>query len=138
MMDNLRAGANNIVLKIILGLIVASFVLTGVGDYLIGGSNDYAAKVNGQEIGRAQFKQAVQNERSRMQEQLGENFSVLAGNDGYMQQMRQQVLSQLIDEALIDQYARKLGSTSAMRRLNRPYLLFPRSRPITSSITKSI
>lgn len=109
MMDNLRAAANNVVLKIILGLIVASFVLTGVGDYLIGGSNDYAAKVNGQEIGRAQFEQAVQNERSRMQEQLGENFSVLAGNDGYMQQMRQQVLSQLIDEALIDQYARKLG-----------------------------
>ncbi|MGL9719448.1 peptidylprolyl isomerase [Symbiopectobacterium sp.] len=109
MMDNLRAAANNVVLKIILGLIIASFVLTGVGDYLIGGSNDYAAKVNGQEIGRAQFEQAVQNERSRMQEQLGENFSVLAGNDGYMQQMRQQVLSQLIDEALIDQYARKLG-----------------------------
>uniref|UniRef100_A0A6V7KFY0 Periplasmic chaperone PpiD n=1 Tax=Bracon brevicornis TaxID=1563983 RepID=A0A6V7KFY0_9HYME len=109
MMDNLRAAANNVVLKIILGLIVASFVLTGVGDYLIGGSKDYAAKVNGQEIGRAQFEQAVQNERSRMQEQLGENFSVLAGNDGYMQQMRQQVLSQLIDEALIDQYARKLG-----------------------------
>ncbi|MFT8210688.1 MAG: peptidylprolyl isomerase [Symbiopectobacterium sp.] len=105
MMDNLRAAANNVVLKIILGLIVASFVLTGVGDYLIGGSNDYAAKVNGQEIGRAQFEQVVQNERSRMQEQLGENFSVLAGNDGYMQQM----LSQLIDEALIDQYARKLG-----------------------------
>ncbi|MGG2140630.1 peptidylprolyl isomerase [Symbiopectobacterium sp. RP] len=109
MMDNLRAAANNVVLKIILGLIVASFVLTGVGDYLIGGSKDYAAKVNGQEIGRAQFEQAVQNERSRMQEQLGENFSVLAGNDGYMQQVRQQVLSQLIDEALIDQYARKLG-----------------------------
>ncbi|MBG6241038.1 MAG: peptidylprolyl isomerase [Candidatus Symbiopectobacterium sp. Dall1.0] len=109
MMDNLRAAANNVVLKIILGLIVASFVLTGVGDYLIGGSKDYAAKVNGQEIGRAQFEQTVQNERSRMQEQLGENFSVLAGNDGYMQQMRQQVLSQLIDEALIDQYARKLG-----------------------------
>ncbi|MGL9735817.1 MAG: peptidylprolyl isomerase [Symbiopectobacterium sp.] len=109
MMDNLRAATNNVVLKIILGLIVASFVLTGLGDYLIGGSNDYAAKVNGQEIGRAQFEQAVQNERSRMQEQLGENFSVLAGNDSYMQQMRQQVLSQLIDEALIDQYARKLG-----------------------------
>ncbi|NLS43216.1 peptidylprolyl isomerase [BEV proteobacterium] len=109
MMDNLRAAANNVVLKIILGLIVASFVLMGVGDYLIGGSKDYAAKVNGQEIGRAQFEQAVQNERSRMQEQLGENFFVLAGNDGYMQQMRQQVLSQLIDEALIGQYARKLG-----------------------------
>ncbi|EHD22714.1 MULTISPECIES: peptidylprolyl isomerase [Brenneria] len=109
MMDNLRAAANNVVLKIILALIIASFVLTGVGDYLIGGSGDYAAKVNGQEITRAQLEQAVQNERSRQQEALGENFSLLASNDGYMQQLRRQSLAQLIDEALLDQYADKLG-----------------------------
>lgn len=109
MMDNLRAAANNVVLKIILALIIASFILTGVGDYLIGGGKDYAASVNGQEIGRAQLEQAVQNERSRQQEALGENFSLLAGNEGYLQQMRRQVLSQLIDETLLDQYANKLG-----------------------------
>ncbi|MFP9229168.1 peptidylprolyl isomerase [Pectobacterium cacticida] len=109
MMDNLRTAANNVVLKIILALIIASFVLTGVGDYLIGGSGDYAAKVNGQEITRAQLEQAVQNERSRQQETLGENFSLLASNDGYMQQLRRQALSQLIDEVLLDQYANKLG-----------------------------
>ncbi|WP_225087227.1 peptidylprolyl isomerase [Pectobacterium colocasium] len=109
MMDNLRTAANNVVLKIILALIIASFVLTGVGDYLIGGSGDYAAKVNGQEITRAQLEQAVQNERSRQQEALGENFSLLASNDGYMQQLRRQALSQLIDETLLDQYANKLG-----------------------------
>ncbi|MFC3394798.1 peptidylprolyl isomerase [Brenneria rubrifaciens] len=109
MMDNLRAAANNVVLKIILALIIASFVLTGVGDYLIGGSGDYAAKVNGQEITRAQLEQAVQNERNRQQEALGENFSILASNDGYMLNLRKQALSQLIDEALLDQYADKLG-----------------------------
>ncbi|KFK97586.1 MULTISPECIES: peptidylprolyl isomerase [unclassified Serratia (in: enterobacteria)] len=109
MMDNLRAAANNIVLKIILGLIILSFVLTGVGGYLTGGSGDYAAKVNGQVIERAQLEQAFQSERSRMQQQLGDQFSALAGNEGYMQQMRQQVLSQLIDNTLLDQYAKKLG-----------------------------
>ncbi len=40
MMDNLRAAANHVVLKIILALIILSFVLTGVGNYLIGGSED--------------------------------------------------------------------------------------------------
>ncbi|MCG8155597.1 peptidylprolyl isomerase [Brenneria goodwinii] len=109
MMDNLRAAANNVVLKIILALIIASFVLTGVGDYLIGGSGNYAAKVNGQEISSAQLEQAVQNERNRQQSALGENFSLLAGNEGYMQQLRRQALSQLIDEVLLDQYADKLG-----------------------------
>lgn len=109
MMDNLRAASNHVVLKIILGLIILSFVLTGVGNYLIGGNGDYAAKVNGQEISRAQLERAFSNERSRQQQQLGDQFSELASNPGYMQQIRQQALSQLIDERLLDQYAKNLG-----------------------------
>lgn len=108
MMDNLRAASNHVVLKIILGLIILSFVLTGVGNYLIGGNNDYAAKVNGQEISRAQLEQAFNSERSRQQQMLGDQFSQLASNDGYMQQLRQQALSQLIDQALLDSYIKDL------------------------------
>jgi peptidyl-prolyl cis-trans isomerase D len=80
-----------------------------VSGYLIGGGNNYAAKVNGQEIGRAQFEKAVASERNRMQQQLGDQFSELAANENYMKTMRQQVLNRLIDEALLDQYARELG-----------------------------
>ena len=109
MMDNLRAASNHVVLKIILGLIILSFVLTGVGGYLTGGGSDYAAKVNGQEIDRARLEQAFNNERSRQQQMMGEQFSALAGNPEYMQQLRQQALSQLIDDVLLDQYAKKLG-----------------------------
>lgn len=111
MMDNLRAASNNVVLKIILALIILSFILTGVGNYLVGGSGDYAAKVNGQEIGRAQLEQAVQNQRSRLQQQLGDQFSALAGSEGYMQQLRQESLSNLIDVTLLEQYSKKLGFT---------------------------
>ncbi|RWR00675.1 molecular chaperone [[Pantoea] beijingensis] len=115
MMDNLRAASNHVVLKIILGLIILSFVLTGVGNYLIGGGGDYAAKVNGQEIGRAQLERAFANERSRQQQMLGERFSQLASNEGYIQQIRQQALSQLVDELLLDEYAKtlKLGISDA-------------------------
>lgn len=109
MMDNLRAASNNVVLKILLGLIILSFVLTGVGGYLTGGNGDYAAKVNGQEISRAQLERAFSSERSRQQQMLGEQFSQLAGKEGYMQQIRQQALSQLIDEQLLDQYAKDIG-----------------------------
>lgn len=109
MMDNLRAASNNIVLKIILGLIILSFVLTGVSGYLSGGNGDYAARVNGQEISRAQLENAFSNERSRQQQQLGEQFSQLAGNPAYLQQIRQQALSQLVDEALLTGYAKELG-----------------------------
>ena len=109
MMDNLRAASNHVVLKILLGLIILSFVLTGVGNYLIGGNGDYAAKVNGQEISRAQLERAFSNERSRQQEMLGEQFSQLAGNPAFLQQIRQQALSRLVDEALMDQYAKELN-----------------------------
>ena len=109
MMDNLRTAANSVVLKIIFGIIIVSFILTGVSGYLIGGGNNYAAKVNGQEIGRGQFENAVASERNRMQQQLGDQFSELAANENYMKTMRQQVLNRLIDESLLDQYARELG-----------------------------
>ena len=58
MMDSLRTAANSLVLKIIFGIIIVSFILTGVSGYLIGGGNNYAAKVNDQEISRGQFENA--------------------------------------------------------------------------------
>jgi peptidyl-prolyl cis-trans isomerase D len=109
MMDSLRTAANSVVLKIIFGIIIVSFILTGVSSYLIGGNKDYAAKVNGQEIGRAQYENAVASERNRMQQQLGEQFSELASNENYMKTLRQQVLNRLIDESLLDQYAKHLN-----------------------------
>ena len=59
MMDNLRTAANSVVLKIIFGIIIVSFILTGVSGYLICGGNNYASKVNDQEIVRSQFENAV-------------------------------------------------------------------------------
>ncbi|POU73687.1 peptidylprolyl isomerase [Leclercia sp. LSNIH6] len=109
MMDSLRTAANSLVLKIIFGIIIVSFILTGVSGYLIGGSANYAAKVNDQEISRGQFENAFAGERNRMQQQLGDRFSELAANEGYMKNLRQQTLNRLIDEALLDQYASELG-----------------------------
>ena len=109
MMDSLRTAANSLVLKIIFGIIIVSFILTGVSGYLIGGSANYAAKVNDQEISRGQFENAFAGERNRMQQQLGDRFSELAANEGYMKNLRQQTLNRLIDEALLDQYAREIG-----------------------------
>lgn len=73
MMDSLRTAANSLVLKIIFGIIIVSFILTGVSGYLIGGGNNFAAKVNGQEISRGQFENAFNSERNRMQQQRAIN-----------------------------------------------------------------
>ncbi len=44
MMDNLRTAANSVVLKIIFGIIIVSFILTGVSGYLIGGGKKLCRK----------------------------------------------------------------------------------------------
>ena len=117
MMDSLRTAANSLVLKIIFGIIIVSFILTGVSGYLIGGGNNYAAKVNDQEISRGQFENAFNSERNRMQQQLGDQYSELAANEGYMKTLRQQVLNRLIDEALLDQYAQALRNQLTTQQL---------------------
>ncbi len=111
MMDNLRAMTNQIVLKIILALMILSFILTGVGGYLTGTGNDFAAKVNNEKITMAQWEQTVQREHALLQQQLGEQFSALASNDDYMPHLRQEVLKQLINNMLVEQYASELSFT---------------------------
>lgn len=109
MMDRLREGVNSIAVKIILGLIILSFVFAGVGSYIVGGSNNSAAKVGNVEIGRGEFEQAYQNERNRMQAQLGDYFSNLLADPSYVQSFRKSVLDRMVNDALLEQHAESLG-----------------------------
>lgn len=109
MMEYFRTSTKNLTLKIILFFIVLSFIAGGLGSYFIGRATDYVAKVNGEKISRAQLEQALQNERHRLKQQLGEHFLALADNKDYMQQLRKKVIDQLINQILIVQYTHHLG-----------------------------
>ncbi|EGQ8021121.1 peptidylprolyl isomerase [Vibrio vulnificus] len=109
MMDRLREGVNSIAVKIILGLIILSFVFAGVGSYLVSGSSNSAAKVGNVEIGRGEFEMAYQNERNRMQSQLGDYFSQLLADPAYVESFRKSVLDRMINDVLLDQHAESLG-----------------------------
>ncbi len=109
MMERLREGANSLVVKIILSLIIFSFVFAGVGSYLTGGGQQTAAVVNGEEIDIRNFEQTVQQERNRMQQQGGEQFLNLMGDPAYVAQFRQMVLNQMVNDMLIQQHADSLG-----------------------------
>ncbi|KMJ46312.1 molecular chaperone [Xenorhabdus khoisanae] len=113
MMDNLRTAANGPVLKIVLALIILTFLVTGLTGYLSGENGSYAAKVNGQSISRAQLEQAFQQEKNAMQERLGDGFSTLLSNEQAVQQLRRQSLDRLINATLIEQYAHKLGLSAS-------------------------
>ena len=109
MLDRIREGSKGPVAKIILFLIIITFALTGVSGYLGGGSEDYVAEVNGEKISRIDFDRAYQNERARMEDQLGDFFDTLAADDGYMRDLRNSVLERLIEERVATQFAREQG-----------------------------
>ncbi|MDC9587842.1 peptidylprolyl isomerase [Xenorhabdus sp. XENO-10] len=113
MMDNLRTAANGPVLKIVLALIILTFLLTGVTGYLSSESGSYAAKVNGQTISRAQLEQAFLQEKNAQQEKLGDKFSTLLSDEQRLQQLRRHSLEKLINATLIEQYVHKLGLSAS-------------------------
>jgi len=47
MLERIREGAQGPVVKVILGIIILAFALTGVNAYLGGSTDTYIAKVNG-------------------------------------------------------------------------------------------
>ncbi|UAA37795.1 SurA N-terminal domain-containing protein [Paraneptunicella aestuarii] len=109
MLDKIREGASGIIAKVILGLVILSFVFAGVGSYLNSGSEIPAATVNGEDISSNTLERAYQSERARMESQLGEAFSQLASNEDYLANFRQSILDKLISDKLLDQKAEELG-----------------------------
>ncbi|MEN9585386.1 MAG: peptidylprolyl cis-trans isomerase [Pseudomonadota bacterium] len=125
MLDKLREGAQGKVAKVILGLIILSFALAGVGSYLNGPARTAPATVNGNEISSAALENAYRNERARMESQMGESFSQLAANPAYMKQFRRGVLDRLIDQALFDSKARELGLRVSDEQIKQAILAMP-------------
>ncbi|MGC9423230.1 peptidylprolyl isomerase [Vibrio sp.] len=125
MMDRLREGVNSTAIKIILGLIILSFVFAGVGNSLISGGNNAAAKVGGVDIGRGEFEQAYQNERNRMQSQFGDYFSNLLADPAYVSFLRKSVLDNLINDLLLEQHAQSLGLRVSDEQVRQSILTMP-------------
>ncbi|EKT54350.1 periplasmic folding chaperone [Providencia burhodogranariea DSM 19968] len=124
-MDNLRTKANSPFIKVLLGIIILSFVLTGVAGYVIGGSSNDAAEVNGQSISREQLQQAFSQERQSLQEYLGDKFSEVAGNEESMKLLRRQALDNLINNQLINQYANELNLSASDAQIEKAIFAMP-------------
>lgn len=109
MLEKIREGSQGLMIKVVLGAVILSFALAGIGSYIGRPAENLAAVVNGQKIRHQELEQAYQNQRARMEAQLGDMFSQLAANEGYIQQLRASALENLIDEALLDQAVANAG-----------------------------
>ncbi|TMM46791.1 SurA N-terminal domain-containing protein [Colwellia ponticola] len=108
MLEDIREKSQGLTAKIILGLIILTFAVAGVGSY----SNSVdtsVATVNGEAISQQDFNKAYQAQRSRMAQQFGDMFDTLSNDENYMANFRQGVLDNLINEKLIDQNSEALA-----------------------------
>ena len=109
MLEKIREGSQGPVAKIILGAVILSFALAGIGGYLGQTTEQPVAEVNGIKISQTDFNRAYQNERSRLEQQFGEYFTQIAADPNYMAQIRQGVVDRLVQQELQSQLAADLG-----------------------------
>lgn len=125
MLEKMREGATGIFAKVVLGVVILSFVFAGVGSYINSGVNNPAVIVNGEEITDLAVERAYQNERSRMEAQLGDFFAQLASNPDYMSNFRKQIVDRLVSEKLLDQYSADAGIRVSDQELKQAILTMP-------------
>lgn len=101
MLQDIRDNLTGKAALVVLGVIVASFVFVGGASFTTIGSN-YAAKVDGQDIGINQFENAYRD-------QIQRNPQFAALPEEYRLQLRTNILEQLIQQRVIDNYLDDAG-----------------------------
>ncbi|KAF7774213.1 peptidyl-prolyl cis-trans isomerase D [Pseudoalteromonas citrea] len=109
MLEKIREGSQGPVAKIILGAVILSFALAGIGGYLGQTTEQPVAEVNGIKISQTDFARAYQNERARLEQQFGEYFAQISSDPTYMAQIRKGVVDRLVQQELQNQLATELG-----------------------------
>ncbi|MBF7074754.1 SurA N-terminal domain-containing protein [Glaciecola sp. MH2013] len=109
MLERIREGSQGPLAMTIVGLIIISFAVTGVGSYLGSSTSEAAAVVNGEDITVQEVEVAYQNQRARMEQQFGEQIASAFANETYLANFKSQVLEQLISEKLVEQKANEMG-----------------------------
>ncbi|SDY19463.1 SurA N-terminal domain-containing protein [Nitrosomonas sp. Nm58] len=96
------------IVQVILLLAVLPFMFWGMESYRADGRESYVAVVEGEEIQRREFEQALRNQHETMRNMLGDNFdSALLDNP----EMRLAVLDNLIQRKLLKREAVNVGLT---------------------------
>jgi peptidyl-prolyl cis-trans isomerase D len=113
MLDAMRRGVANLFVKLLLGLLIISFALWGIGDYVIRGPSQSTAvaTVGKTEISREDFQKAVQDEIKLFSRQLGGR--TLTVEEVKRLEIPQRARDRLIGTTAIDLHAKELGVTTS-------------------------
>jgi peptidyl-prolyl cis-trans isomerase D len=102
MLDALRKGAGSIAAKILLGILILSFAVWGVGDMIVGRPSNSVASIGGESVSIEEYQRRFDRELTLFGLRIGRRLSP---QEGRSIGLDQRVLGQL----LVDAHARKLG-----------------------------
>ena len=106
MLQAMRDRVMGVMGWIVIGLIIITFALFGLGSYLQDKSRVFVAKVNDVEISPRELQLAYQQQRARMEQMLGDAYNPALIDD---QRLKQVALNGLIQRQLLLQAAQKDG-----------------------------
>ena len=107
MLQQMRSGAASWIAKGMMVLLVFSFAIWGIADYVRGfGSSGDVAKVGSVTIGQAEYSDALRREVNQLRRQFGPGFSV---EQAKQLGLDESALNRMIEDKLYVQAARKLG-----------------------------
>lgn len=112
MLNSLRNSAGSWFVKILLGLLVVSFAVWGVGDIFRQVGRQHLADVGGREISPVQFQRSYENQLAMVGNQLGRR---LTSAEARSYGLGQRVIDNLIGTTAVDIHAERLhlGITEA-------------------------
>lgn len=102
MLENIRENSQGVVAKVILGFVILTFAVAGIGSYT-NNVDTSVAEVNDVKISQADFEKAYQNQRASMAQQFGDMFETLSNDANYMANFRKSVVDSLVNKVLVDQ-----------------------------------
>lgn len=109
MLERIREGSQSLWVKVFLVLIALTFALAGIGGYIANQPEPAVALVNDEEITQTEFDRAVENERARQQQQMGDFYDQMARDPRFTQQLRTRVVNDLVNQKLLEQAAKGQG-----------------------------
>ncbi|PIE83703.1 MAG: hypothetical protein CSA09_00190 [Candidatus Contendobacter odensis] len=122
LLQKIRDGSKGWLAYIIVGFLTIPFAIWGINYYFEGGGPIDAANVGGSKISLQEFQRAYQQQRQQIQAMLGDqaDSSFLEGTV-----LKKQVLNQLINERVLDQFTRDQGLRASDQQLHGAVMALP-------------
>lgn len=104
----LKFRPNRIIVNFILGIVILSLIFSAINSYFNQHVEKFVAKVNDEKISLNLFKNMYFLEKEKQEKILGKDFFRSKENQKFKKKIYNYVLSQLINNTLLEQYVKKI------------------------------